>query len=139
MKLLGIWKRWKKEPPIPKSEKAFYQPDSYYADLMACLKSQDDQIAEIQKAEKEFENTGDIGTLIEFWENLWANGGLKFNGSRWTFRLADLYIQTQQYDDALRAIKMIKNPAYKEKKAKYIEKIEKLSAKKKSSQSCKTV
>lgn len=111
------------------------------ADLMAHLKSQDDQIAEIQKAEKHFEDTGDIGALLEFWENLWANGGLKFNGSHWTFRLADLYIKIQQYDDALQAVKMIKNPAYKEKKAGYIEKIEKLSSKKKreNSKNCKTV
>lgn len=88
-----------------------------------------------------FEDTGDIGALLEFWENLWANGGLKFNGSHWTFRLADLYIKIQQYDDALRAVKMIKNPAYKEKKAGYIEKIEKLSSKKKrkNSKNCKTV
>lgn len=99
-------------------------------DLTVQLKAQDAQIAEIQAAEKHFEDTGDIGALLEFWESLWANGGLKFNGSRWTFRLADLYIKIQQYDDALRAVKMIKNPAYKEKKARYIEKIEKLSKEK---------
>jgi predicted negative regulator of RcsB-dependent stress response len=105
--------------------------DKSYAELQKELAAQDAQLAKIQNAETRFENTGDIGALISFWENLWANGGLKFNGSHWTFRLADLYIKIKQYDDALRAVKMIKGPEYKEKKSGYIEKIEKLSAKKK--------
>lgn len=103
--------------------------DKCYAKLQQELAAQDAQLAEIQNAETAFENTGDIGALIEFWENLWENGGLLFNGSRWTFRLADLYIKIKEYDKALRALKRIKGKTYQDKKQSYIQKIEKLSNK----------
>lgn len=94
------------------------------------LADQDAQLAKIQEAERQYEQDKDIDTLIAFWENVWANGGLLFNGSKWTFRLPDLYIKQKRYDDALRIVKRIKNPACKDKAASYIEKIQKAQAKK---------
>lgn len=88
------------------------------------LDAQDRQIAAIKRAENEFSKTGDIDAIIRFWENLWANGGLLFRGSHWTFRLADLYIQYKNYPAALRAVQKIRSPDYAEKKQGYIEKIE---------------
>lgn len=94
--------------------------------LQAKLKAQSMQINSVQAAEKTFESDGNIDALIEFWENIWNNGGLLFNGSKWTFRLPDLYIKQKRYDDALRILRKIRNPYYIDKKNSYIERIEKL-------------
>lgn len=93
------------------------------------LANQDAQLSKIQEAEKRYEQDKDIEALIAFWENIWANGGLLFNGSKWTFRLPDLYIKQKRYDDALKIVKRIKNPAYQDKAASYVEKIQKAKAK----------
>ena len=103
--------------------------EDIYSNLQKELDAQDAQLYAILEAEKLFESTGDIGSLIEFWENLWENGGLLFNGSTWAFRLADLYINLQQYDDAIRAVNMISRDLYSEKVDYYINKINKLKAK----------
>lgn len=103
--------------------------EDIYSNLQKELDAQDTQLYAIREAEKLFESTGDIGSLIEFWENLWENGGLLFNGSTWAFRLADLYINLQQYDDAIRAVNMISRDLYSEKVDYYINKINKLKAK----------
>lgn len=87
------------------------------------LAEQDAQLASIWNAENSFEATGDIDELVEFWENIWASGGLRFNGSKWTFRLPDLYIMLNQYDDALRILDQIKNPDYSDKVSYYKSKI----------------
>lgn len=97
--------------------------------LQKQLKAQDKQLNEIKDAESKFEADGDINSLIWFWERIWNNGGLLFNSSKWAFRLPDLYIKQRRYDDALRILKKINNPAYQEKKKSYIEKVQ--SAKKK--------
>lgn len=83
------------------------------------------QIEQIQSAEADYQESGDIDTYIAFWENIWNSGGLLFNGSRWTFRLADLYISKKQYDNALNNLDKITADEYLPKKLKYIEKIEK--------------
>lgn len=93
--------------------------------LQSDLKAQDRQIKRIFDAEESFKRDGDVQRLIWFWEKLWENGGLLFNGSRWTFRLTDLYISLKDYKSALRAVKLIRNPAYEDKKESYIAKIEK--------------
>lgn len=98
--------------------------------LQKQLEAQDRQLNEIKDAESKFEADGDINSLICFWERIWNNGGLLFNGSKWAFRLPDLYIKQKRYDDALRILKKISSPAYQEKKRSYIEKVQ--SAKKKS-------
>lgn len=105
--------------------------EDIYSNLQKELDAQDAQLYAIREAEGLFESTGDIGSLIEFWENLWGNGGLLFNGSTWAFRLADLYISLQQYDDAIRAVNMIPNDLYSEKVDYYIDKINKLKEKRK--------
>lgn len=95
-----------------------------YSKLQKELDAQDRQIAAIKRAENDFSKTGDIDAIIRFWENLWANGGLLFRGSNWTFRLADLYVQCKNYQAALRAVQKIRSSDYAEKKQGYIEKIE---------------
>lgn len=93
------------------------------------LAGQDAQLSRIQEAEKKYEQDKDIDALISFWEKIWDQGGLLFNGSKWAFRLPDLYIKQKRYDDALRILKKINNPSYQEKKKSYIEKVQ--TAKKK--------
>lgn len=97
--------------------------------LQSHLKKQDEQIRAVQDAEKQFQSDGDLEKLLSFWENIWSSGGLLFNGSKWTFRLPDLYISQKRYDDAIRILKKIKNPAYQDKQKSYIEKTEKLMEK----------
>jgi predicted negative regulator of RcsB-dependent stress response len=96
-------------------------------ELKEKLQKQDEQLEAIQKAESLYNETGDIGSLIAFWEGIWSSAGLLFNGSKWTFRLPDLYVQTKQYDDALRILKKIKDPRYKSKKDSYVSKIKGLT------------
>lgn len=94
--------------------------------------SQDDQIARINAAESEFKQTGDMDGLISFWEDIWVNGGLLFNGSSMIFRLPDLYIGCKRYQDALKILKRIqKEGKYAEKAAGYIEKVNKAISKQK--------
>lgn len=93
------------------------------------LTDQETQLSDIQEAERTYEQTKDIASLIAFWENIWAHGGPLFNGSKWFFRLPDLYIKQKRYDDALKILEKIKNPAYQDKAKKYVEKIENAKSK----------
>lgn len=95
------------------------------------LKTQDQQIAACQKAQAKYEQDKDIDYYIGFWEHLWANGGLKFEGSGWHFKLPDLYIKEKRYDDALNFCKKLRSekPAYRDKADQYINRIESLKEK----------
>lgn len=87
------------------------------------LEKSDLQIQKIQSAENQYKSDNNVDNLISFWEDIWENEGVLFNGSRWTFRLPDLYIQEKRYDDALRILHKISDPAYQDKRQSYIEKI----------------
>ena len=117
MWLFGFKKKQKAESSHVLIEKECHE-------LNNSIKNQDKQIESIFSAENKFETDGDIDSLISFWEDIWASGGILFNGSKWTFRLPDLYMKQKRYDDALRILKMIKNPSYKEKVDSYVGKIE---------------
>ena len=95
------------------------------------LRNQDEQFASIQEAEARYIETNNIDEYIVFWESIWSNGGLKFEGSKWHFELADLYIKEKRYEDAMKFLKMLKKekPDYKDKAVSYMEKVEKLKAK----------
>lgn len=93
------------------------------------LQAQDAQFQSIIEAENKYETNKNLDELLKFWENIWTHGGLIFNGSKWTFRLPDLYIKEKRYADALRILKKIKNPAYQDKKNSYIERVSKLKEK----------
>lgn len=97
--------------------------------LQRDLKAQDKQLKQMKYAESYFEQTGDIGFLIEFWEKIWENGGPLVNGSGWTFRLPDLYIKIGEYDKALSILKKIKNPYYTDRRDSYIERVKKMQSK----------
>lgn len=115
--------------PCPTAESSRFQLRDIDPDLAATLDAQDKQLEAIQSAEKEYACGGSIDALISFWEDIWEHGGLLFNGSKWTFRLPDLYIQQARYDDALRILGKIKNPLYSDKVRSYISKISKLTKK----------
>ena len=108
----------------PKAVSLHVQLEKEERELQEKLDKQDKQMQSVFAAENKFESDGDIDSLISFWEDIWESGGLLFNGSKWAFRLPDLYIEQKRYDDALRILKMIKNPSYKEKVDSYAEKIE---------------
>lgn len=120
MRLFGSFK--KKEPK--------HTPRSLQEEvrLIEKLKNQDEQLIAINKAESTYKETGDIGSLISFWEGLWSSSGLLFNGSKWTFRLPELYMMTERYDDAIRILEKIKNPSYEERKKSLLEKANLLKA-----------
>ena len=99
--------------------------------LQRDLKAQNKQLEQIKYAESYFEKTGDIGFLVEFWEGIWKSGGLLFDGSKWTFRLPDLYIKIGEYDKALAILKKIKNPNYIGKRDSYINRVKALKSKQK--------
>lgn len=121
---MGLFDFSKKKNASPR-----HKAEGVISELDRELKAQDEQIASIHKAEKKFENDGDIEALILFWENIWKRGGLLFNGATWTFRLPDLYIKQKRYDDALRIVRRIKNPAYQDRAKGYIDKIQKAKSK----------
>jgi len=73
---------------------------------------QDRQHKAILKAE--LEHKDDLDKLILFWEKLWADDGLKFNGVKWHFRIVELYYKTKRYDDAWRILNefVLSRPLY---------------------------
>lgn len=77
-------------------------PDEYRK-----LRTQDQQIAAVQKAREQYDTDKDLSGYIDFWEMVWANGGLKFEGAGWHFELPDLYIKVKRYDDALAFVKRL--------------------------------
>ena len=89
------------------------------------LKNQDEQIDAIFSAENEYKESQNIDELISFWEHIWDNGGLLFDGMKWMFRLPDLYIKVGRYEDALKILDRIKKPIYADKVVVYREKIAK--------------
>lgn len=95
------------------------------------LKTQDQQIAAAQKAKDKYSKDKDLDSYIAFWEMIWANGGLKFEGARWHFELPDLYIKAKRYDDALAFVTKLKKTksTYSYKSDTYINKIQELKAK----------
>lgn len=95
------------------------------------LKKQDQQIAAIQKARDQYHENKDLDAYIAFWEMLWNNGGLIFEGAGWHFELPDLYMKAKRYDDALAFVKRLKaeKPKYAYKADAYIGKIENIKAK----------
>lgn len=135
---MGFFDFLKQEPqnPVPikqtKMVEDVVSDDPKIRKLQRELKSQDEQLEKIKRAESYFKETGDIDFLIKFWESIWKSGGLLFSGSKWTFRLPDLYIKIGEYDKALSILKKIKNPNHTEKRDSYVNRVKALkSAKKK--------
>lgn len=95
------------------------------------LRTQDQQIVAVQKAKDKYSEDKDLDSYIEFWEMIWANGGLKFEGAGWHFELPDLYIKAKRYEDALAFVIKLKRikPTYAYKVDVYIKKIEELKVK----------
>lgn len=91
--------------------------------MYKALHDQDVQIEAIHNAEELYSKDKDLNAYIGFWEGIWSSGGLKFEGSRWMFRLPDLYIQAKRYDDAINLcnhIKQTRNQSYWSKADSYI-------------------
>lgn len=91
------------------------------------LKNQDAQIKACQVADEKFRNDKDLAWIITFWEEIWKEGGPKFEGSGWMFRLPDLYIKAKRYDDAIKICQTIKSKRqsyYRDKADSYISRIE---------------
>ena len=91
------------------------------------LKSQDKQIKAVQAADEKYAEDNDIDWIINFWEEIWKDGGPKFEGSGWMFRLPDLYIKAKRYDDAIAIVQKIKKSKgsyYSNKANSYIARIE---------------
>jgi tetratricopeptide (TPR) repeat protein len=134
---VGFFDFLKQEPqkPVPvkqpKRIEDVVSDDPEIRRLQRELKSQDEQLEKIKRAESYFKETGDIDFLIKFWEGIWKSGGLLFSGSKWTFRLPDLYIKIGEYDKALTILKKIKNPYYIEKRDSYINRVKTLKSRKK--------
>lgn len=132
---MGFFDFLKQEPqkpvPIrqPKRIEDVVSDDPEIRKLQRELKSQDEQLEKINRAESYFKETGDIDFLIKFWEGIWKSGGLLFSGSKWTFRLPDLYIKIGEYDKALAILKKIKNPNYTEKRDSYVNRVKTLKSK----------
>ena len=96
-------------------------------DLHAELSNQDKQLRAMQDADAKYKADNDLNSIIVFWENIWEKGGPAFEGSRWMFRLPDLYIKAQRYDKAIALCKRIKKERqsyYSDKADSYIAKIE---------------
>ena len=92
------------------------------------LNKQDEQIELIQRTEQLYKENKDLKSLIRFWKNIWNTTGLLFEGSKWLFRLPDLYIKAKEYEKAkfiLEKIKEKNDPYYINKVNKYMMKIEK--------------
>lgn len=76
-------------------------------DPQRMVELQNEQIKRIQDADAKYYQDKDINSYILFWEDLWAKDGLLIRGANWSFKLADLYIKQNRYEDALRALKYL--------------------------------
>jgi hypothetical protein len=97
------------------------------------LSSQDKQIEAVHAADEKFAVDKDLEWIINFWEEIWMDGGPNFEGSSWMFRLPDLYIKAERYDNAItlcEKIKKTRQSYYRDKANSYIAKIEERKAKK---------
>ena len=99
--------------------------------LEASLAAQDLQLQEVQTAEMKYKETGDLEWYVDFWESLWANGGLIFRGFKWWFTLPDLYFKQKRYDDVIAFCEMAKarDNDVEEKADKYIQRAQERKAK----------
>jgi len=91
------------------------------------LKSQDKQIKVVQAADEKYDEDNDFDWIINFWEEIWKDGDPKFEGSGWMFRLPDLYVKAQRYDDAISIVQKIKKTKvfyYSNKANNYITRVE---------------
>ena len=95
------------------------------------LAAQDRQLRKVQAAEAKYKETKDLDWYVDFWENLWANGGLLFYGSKWCFVLPDLYFKQKRFDDVILFCEILKGrDKYAEEKAdKYIQRAQERKAK----------
>lgn len=95
------------------------------------VSKQDRQLRKVQAAEKNYKESGDLQQYIDFWEKIWANGGLLFGSSKWSFVLPDLYFKQKRFDDVISFCEMLKvRDKYATDKAdKYIERAEERKAK----------
>lgn len=99
--------------------------------LEASLAAQDRQLQKVQAAEAKYKETGDLEWYVDFWESLWANGGLLFHGFKWWFTLPDLYFKQKRYDDVMAFCEMAKarDNDVEEKADKYIQRAQERKAK----------
>lgn len=99
--------------------------------LEASLAAQDRQLQKVQAAEAKYKETGDLEWYVDFWESLWANGGLLFRGFKWWFTLPDLYFKQKRYDDVITFCEMAKarDDDVEEKADKYIQRAQERKAK----------
>ena len=95
------------------------------------LAAQDCQLKKVISAEARYKETGDLEWYVDFWEKIWANGGLLFGSSKWWFVLPDLYFKQKRFDDVISFCEMLKvRDKYATDKAdKYIERAEERKAK----------
>lgn len=91
--------------------------------LANSLDNQDKQLESILSADAKYKADKDIESYIAFWEEIWDNGGLLFDGMKWAFTLPDLYIKQKRYDDALSILDKLTKPMYADKVKAYREKI----------------
>lgn len=113
--------------------------DEFYDDLKEIdpdgyeeLINQDNQIELVQKAQREYGINHDLNAYIAFWERLWAQDGLLFEGVKWHYELAELYIKAKRYDDAINFITRIlntKDEYYRSRGESMLEQIERLKRK----------
>lgn len=142
-KLLGTgdksnWRTVVEEQESKMNKETSVRNDRFMKDLKKndaegykALRIQDQQIGAVHKAKDKYRKDKDFDSYIAFWEMVWENGGLKFEGAGWHFELPDLYIKAKRYDDALAFVTKLKRikPTYAYKSDAYIKKIEELKAK----------
>ena len=85
------------------------------------LKRQDAQIAAIYAAEERYKQDGNLEALVSFWNELWTNGGLLFNGSKMHFRAVELNLRVGNNDLAWSLLQKIslRHPEYNARVFKY--------------------
>ncbi|MBZ5944173.1 hypothetical protein KII92_04305 [Leuconostoc gelidum subsp. gasicomitatum] len=97
------------------------------------ISKQNTQLNLINDRQKKFDHDKDIYSYINFWEEIWSKDGLLFQGAVWHFKLANLYVESKQYDKAINFLNelIIKKPEYYDKSQSFIQKIIQLQNKKK--------
>lgn len=86
-----------------------------FPELMESLnqnKEFDDYLNSILSAEKAYEIDNDIDALINFWEKLWKTESVHDLSYKHAFRLTNLYVQKEDYSNALVALHYLDDTPY---------------------------
>lgn len=109
-----------------KREQLLREEEKQHPEWTSEMRRLEEKFKEEEYATQRYNETGDMLSFILFWENREKTYGLKTNEY---YKLANLYLEANRFEDAMNAIQRIKKPDSPERIQFYIDKIHRARAK----------